>query len=240
MKRISISTVTALLTMTPSLVYADGLIMKLPEDGSWVEYFLEGREDDTGGQGTLRLSSVGSETVDGKKCRWIELEMKLTPEGRDERQRLILKLLIPEKHLTRGESPGTQILRGWFQRTFGEGKAEVKEFDGANAGPLSWVTGALLMGPCEQKTDLDPEKIDYQRGRLECRGIGGTFAYSMNVNGKLYKLPGTVKTHFHGSVPCGTASLEIDTTLPGGDPVLLKFAVNDFGKGSESRLPDYR
>jgi hypothetical protein len=59
---------------------------------------------------TLRVSSVGSEKYGDKPCRWIELRRSVksrAPETKPEQSNpnLLLKLLIPEKELVRGNSP---------------------------------------------------------------------------------------------------------------------------------------
>ncbi|MCH7688373.1 MAG: hypothetical protein IH899_17115, partial [Planctomycetes bacterium] len=105
MKNFWVSTLITLLLMTTSNVRADGIIQKLPEDGAWVEYFMEVSETDVddpndvkGAKGTLTISSVGTETVDGEKCRWIEIYVTIKQDNRNEEDQIILKLLLREKH----------------------------------------------------------------------------------------------------------------------------------------------
>lgn len=70
---------TVVATAALSTAHADGIIFQLPKDGAWVQYRMVGKEVDGGDgdkkvfRGTVMLSSVGVETVKGKKCRWIEL-----------------------------------------------------------------------------------------------------------------------------------------------------------------------
>jgi hypothetical protein len=110
----------------------DGLIYQLPADGSFVEFRGDGQaeidvelpkeilekmpvEDKKQLNQILRLqyvvtlSSVGSQVRAGQDCRWIELNMRLDrvtdgdktePVGEN-----ILKVLVPEKFLKRGEDP---------------------------------------------------------------------------------------------------------------------------------------
>src|SRR5690349_2970396 len=79
---------------------ADGLIVKLPEDGTWAIYKSQGykergdktREDVTG---SLKISSVGKRIETGEPCRWIEIEHSYKTDDGDKRQ--TEKVLIPEK-----------------------------------------------------------------------------------------------------------------------------------------------
>src|SRR4029077_488600 len=89
-------------------VHADGLIYQLPANGASVRYDTETTGSFNGQErtfkGSVTISSVGETTVDGEKCRWIEIRMM---NKRDDQERVaIAKCLIPEKDLGRGKAPG--------------------------------------------------------------------------------------------------------------------------------------
>src|SRR5690349_14609236 len=124
----------AVAVLTASLTArGDGLIAKLPEDGTWAIYKSQGykeranktREDVTG---TVKISSVGKKTESGEPCRWIEIEHSYKTDAGDKRQ--IEKLLIPEMYLTLGEAPAEHIVRGWheFDSLPEEGKPHMLDF----------------------------------------------------------------------------------------------------------------
>jgi hypothetical protein len=110
------------LVLNPGGLRADGLICRLPADGTRVKYDLESTAEmkadaaDFPGlaspktvnvRGAITLSSVGHTKVDQQECRWIEI-------GRDipeQEVRSVLKLLIPERYLGRGEDPFLHVLR---------------------------------------------------------------------------------------------------------------------------------
>ncbi len=93
-----------------NIARADGLIYRLPPDGTWVRYrvtqhateiaSLDGKPlPDMSVEATLTLRSVGQVATDGHKSRWIELEWKIPP-AEDRRGRIIvLKMSIPEDEL---------------------------------------------------------------------------------------------------------------------------------------------
>jgi hypothetical protein len=123
--------VTAILGLVPAFVcpssaYADGLIYRLPPDGTWVRYrgkqeateavTLDGKRfPDFTIESTLTLRSVGQVTTDGDKARWIELEWKIPPAEARTGRIIILKMLIPEDDLRRGRDPlaGVEELYFW-------------------------------------------------------------------------------------------------------------------------------
>lgn len=247
MKAMCISAVLTLLVMGPSSIRADGIIHKLPSDGSWVEFHVETTEMDANNPndvkratGTLTISSVGSETVDEKKCRWIEIHGTIKQENRTQEEQFTLKILIPEKHLKKGGNPGTNILRGWRKIGRGEKEGNVKKLDVSDPGSLSWVIDGLLAGPSKETKKIEPKTIEFQNGRLQCPGLTGPFVYFVKVENEKREISGTTTTRFHEKIPFGVASLEVKTKELSGDLIEMNLVLNDFGKGAKSRLPDHR
>ncbi len=101
----------------PTAVLADGLIYQVPPDGTWVRFQTDGTREAPDGKvvpltGTITLSSVGVAKVDGEVCRWIEFggEAKLNDESATQ----FHKLLIPEKHLGKGQDPLPHVRKAWW------------------------------------------------------------------------------------------------------------------------------
>src|SRR5205823_14201674 len=115
-----LSLIASLLVVVTSIevARADGLIYQLPADGTQVRYDNEVVFNNNGQEvtttGTLTLSSVGVATVDGEKCRWIEI--KAARKSNNGEQITIAKFLIPEKDLGKGKSAGDHLIRGWIKR----------------------------------------------------------------------------------------------------------------------------
>jgi hypothetical protein len=94
------------------LAPADGLVFQLPPDGSWARYAVktdgefaygDGPKQKLAITGTLTISSVGEMTRNEQKCRWIELKSESETEG--VYPKLVLKMLIPQDRLQRGQDP---------------------------------------------------------------------------------------------------------------------------------------
>ena len=96
-------------------VRGDGLIYRLPEDGTQIRYDTELSSDlqETPTEGSLTVSSVGQTTVNDEKCRWIEIKSIATANGQDHIQ--IIKALIPEKDLAKGKRPLEHVVRIWVK-----------------------------------------------------------------------------------------------------------------------------
>lgn len=219
---------------------ADGLVYRLPEDGAKVKYDLEFKGGRAGGEertgtGSLTISSVGQETVDNEKCRWIEFRMA-TKIGNDPGERVITsKLLIPEKHIGKDKSPGENIVRGWIR--MGEGPAqELKDLKQQIAGPLA----AFLTGPLKDAKDLEKAEVESKLGKLPCAGQTGT----VSVEQGDAKVAVTFENRLHEKAPFGvvTAVMKFDVTRNGmtreGGTITMKLA--DVGTKAVSELPDNR
>ncbi|MGE5192849.1 MAG: hypothetical protein ACM3U2_10125 [Deltaproteobacteria bacterium] len=151
---------------------ADGLIYHLPANGSSVRYDTETTGSFNGQErtfkGSLTISSVGETTVDGEKCRWIELRMMTK---RDDQERVaIAKCLIPEKHLGRGKSPGEHVIRGWLKQGDGEPQAFTDLKSAQGGGRLA----GYLVGPPQNPGELEKIEIDGPLGKLACPAVTGT------------------------------------------------------------------
>lgn len=151
--------------------FADGLIYALPDDGSQVRYDSEIDVTVAGQQvatkGSVTVSSVGQTTVDNEKCRWIEFKMIFKEE---EQERLtITKVLVPEKHLGKGKSPGESLIRAWVK----EGDMPAQEIKDLKD-PRALAAAAFLTGPGKNPGELEKVEIDNSKlGKISSTGVSG-------------------------------------------------------------------
>lgn len=219
---------------------ADGLIYQLPKDGGSVTFDYEYKATGTANnafvdirKGSLTMSSVGESAVDNEKCRWIEFKEVLKWEFDGEERVTVTKVLVPEKHLVRGKSPGEHVIRGWVK--FGDGPPQ--EFKDLRS-PLVAAQGLFLAGPPNELKDLKQTEIDGKLGRLQCEGVTGKFVQEQE-GGDVYR---TFENHLHSKAPFGVV-LSLWKIERRDKGVLLEegtvtFTLRDTHPTAVSELPD--
>lgn len=242
MRTILAAATLSILTFSSSIARADGLFYQLPEDGAWVEFEVMAEEQGPKGPkrestGSLRVSSVGTTTVEGKKCRWIEFESVTERDNREPRTQ-IWKILVPEKRLQQGETPREHILKVWAKR--GDGPA--REIDKAHMEVLQ----LFFVGPLKGEKPLDAEIIETGLGKLRCVGLTGEVYIEppKGVRGADAAISATFKTRLHEKAPFGVIWTTIDLTADDPQTGKLKeknsitLKLTSHGTGAISELPD--
>ena len=247
MKAMWISTLLTVLVIGSSSIQADGLIHKLPKDGTWVEFKIEGSgikgnnpKDVIQVEGTLRISSVGLEVVNNEKCRWIEIDLTIDAESNVHVEQYIMKLLIPEKHLKRGEAPAEHILRGWRQAIRGGRKRDIRKVREVNGKPDAELSSMFLVGPLKDIIKLDAETVVVKGEKLKCKGEKGRFTVQEPRGNKNREMSGIIWVRLHEKTPFGVAFYRIDAKGPDENVINLNFKLINHGKGAKSRLPDHK
>lgn len=170
-------------TFAAQAVRADGLIFQLPADGTQARYDTEVTFTNNGQErtfkGSLTVSSVGKTTADGEECRWIEFKnVARTDNG----ERIaIAKVLIPEKFLAKGQSPGEHLVRGWVK----QGDSEPQEIRDIKTGQGRMMLVGYLAGPPNNPGEL--AKLDIETpalGKVSCAGVTGDQEFQRD-NGSL-------------------------------------------------------
>ncbi len=233
------STIIALLMLTTIPARAEGLIHQLPEDGTWVRFEVQGEATKSDGtvaatlKGSYTISSVGQIAVKGQMCRWIELDTQIKFEvqgGRQGEQNEVLKLLIPEKYLTKGQNPCDHVVKAYkkdSQGTIrpldlkGPGRREIQSMD------------ELFHSPLKRITTLDTAVIDTKLGKLKCEGWKGV----ESKEGTVF----TTETRLHKKAPFGVVIFRYEKQrmrngrASGKRNSNLKLA--DYGQNAKSGLP---
>lgn len=113
-------TIALILATVPRLVTAGGPVQSLPKDGCWVKFFLEielSGPDGVNGEhtGSWTISSVGTQTVNGEKCRWIEIEEHIDQADDGKPFTGWFKYLVREKDLKPGRDPLKDLIEYWHK-----------------------------------------------------------------------------------------------------------------------------
>ena len=230
--------------LVASSARGDGLVYQLPPDGSWVRFRATMSHDAPGGQGepakmnaTFTMRSVGSETVEGEKCRWIEME--LAPANPPDAQQgapggpphVVCKLLLQEKNLQEGKDPLARIVKGWLKQGDQEPQ-ELTDPHSERAGPVP----AFLSAPLDNVKKLDKKTLDTKLGKLECPGLAGQRDYAQGDANTTVKF----ETRLHDKAPFGVVSSTLHYQTPrarGPEAGTLTLDLDDTGKDAKSALP---
>jgi hypothetical protein len=229
------ATLTGVCVLVPGSARADGLLYRLPEDGSWVRFAfqytfkLDGLEKAGQGKGTMTMASVGKAVEGPEPCRWIEFRVRLKDIGPE--QILIRKLLIPEKYLKKGENPTEHVVRGW---------AKFKNEAVGRAVPVHGRWPAYLAGPLQGEKKLDQQLVESKLGALRCAGVTGWIQYQ---EGDLHTKV-TFETRLHEGAPFGVVSgrMQFEVKRDGKVQQTIDATAKliDFGKGAKTALPDHK
>jgi hypothetical protein len=221
-------------------VRADGLLYQLPKDGTWASYDVEvtarGPEGPLSIKGTLRLASVGQTIENKTPCRWIEVQIDMTmivKDHKDTKTRLY-KILVPEKYLTKGETPMEHALRAWEQADREEPK-KMQDPGSFQAGPFPIV----LSGPWKDVRSLEKTEVESKLGKLPCEGVQGTLHFTSKETNDVKC---TFENRMHAKSPFGvvTSRWTLKPPTKSSDPGTMEWTLKlaDFGENAVSKMPE--
>jgi hypothetical protein len=156
-----------------STANADGLFLKLPEDGTRVSYTMKITGSTAPPEGvtlSLTISSVGKVEHKGKPCRWIEIDF--LQEFMSMRQNSFKKLLISEAELKKGGNPIGHLVKAYRK----QGDSPAVEDKNA-ASNRNGIFPILLAGPVKDAKKLEAVTLETGLGKLESAGLKGTTVF---------------------------------------------------------------
>jgi hypothetical protein len=232
---------------------ADGLIYRLPADGTWARYTFtqtmvlpskKKAERITVG-GTLTLASVGVTKVEDKACRWVEIVVEAKLPDDVGTARSIFKALIPEQHLAKGQDPLKHWIKGWAK--LGEGPAQPLTKELLSNPAL--IINLFVAGPLQETRKLSEKVVETTKlGKLTCEGIAGSFTLKGGaVSVKNDKVTAAdvkveMENYFHDKAPFGVAWSRIQAKAPdlgsGSSSAEAVLVLAEVGKDAKTELPD--
>lgn len=226
----------------PLSARADGLIQKLPKDGSKVVYEMNAVHTEGDGRvrkfdGTLSVASVGTEKVDGADCRWIEVNFTMKHEGRE--RKVIAKVLIPESDLGQGKFPLANVKRGWIRMRDGRKPDKLNDPFSRKGGPLP----ALLPTPLSDVKKLKAAEVKTGIGKLTCKGLTGKTSYEQGDAKRTDKFVVEYESRLSDKTPFGVAACKLTMTeyrnkTEKDDVIVMTLKVKSVAKDAKSELPD--
>jgi len=194
----------AALAPVPTAARADGLIYKLPGDGTRVVYDLKFTRHKSGSPGdkrmvtgTLSVAAVGTKKVDGADCRWIEFTMKMSFEGRE--RNVAYKLLLPKSDLGKGKYPLSNVKQAWTKQ-----RDRVRQMTDASAregGPLP----SFLPNPLKDVKVAKPTVIETGAGKITAKTLTGKTEYEQGDATRTDKFTVDYEMQLADKTPFGVA-----------------------------------
>lgn len=232
--------------LSPALSAAGGLCQRLPDVGKWAEYefelteFENGRADEMG-KGSLRIACVGNTKLNGKACRWIELEVVLKDVERESRgtQRTVYKLLVDERELTANGSPAENMARGWEVHDRSGVVSTPSRLRKVDGKPTIDIFAVFLAPPLTDAKALPPRSINVLGESVNCKGVQGSCILPAHALNTPDVLKYHVKLRLHDASPVGVAFYEAEITRPDGDVLRLRLNLREVGDGAKSKLAEY-
>lgn len=243
MKTLSACIVLTVACLPISETQANGLIQKLPKDGSWVLYHIDADIEKPQGlnySGTMTIRSVGTEMVEEIPCRWIEIEMTMQLENR-KKAGGIFKMLVPEKLFNGDKTVSKKVIRGWVKDR-NNNPRKLEDIENYGLFPLT----EFLPDPSRKVIRINQKKtIAFQKGELK---IDSAITVSVKLplpENSDFKIDNSliITIWSHDKVPFGTAEARMEIEVKRDDQTLSKatmtFTLEDFGTGAKSALPDH-
>lgn len=229
---------------------AEGLIQRLPEDGTWLRYRLSiiqtegtktGRID-----GSLTIRFVGRPIIAGTAHRWMEWSFAL--QDKNERRTAIERFLIPEHGFRAGVNPFSELRQVW---TVGDEEPEAGRLDDYRSPDLDnaengWLV--RLLEPLAEPVVLEQTRsVPHAGGRWECRGLRTDLMrrpQNTSREAEADAFPLEWFGHFtlwtHRDVPTGVAAAELEfaeTFADGVHRTQFVLLLEEIGSGATAQLP---
>ncbi|GAB4138728.1 MAG: hypothetical protein Tsb009_07110 [Planctomycetaceae bacterium] len=232
-------TFTMVCVAVPVPTLADGLIYSLPKDGSKVIYEMKANKSDKNTNrdfdGTISIASVGSETVDNQKCRWIEVGLTMNFNGQS--RKVVSKMLITESDIGKGKIPLANIKRAWIRIRNKTEKLE--DVFGRKGGPLP----AFLSGPLTDVKKSSTEQIATPAGKFPGHRLAGKTSYVQGNDNREDEFKVEYDLRLSEKVPFGVAAAKITIQefvqkMRLDDTITLDLKLKSISKNAKSELPD--
>lgn len=219
-----------ILAMSEGQAVADGLVRKLPADGSWATFHCMEEFDDGNKRAYyVTIKSVGAVEVEKKACRWLEFKFQ-DDEQRKSGIGLAEKFLIPDEHWGPKGDPSNHAIKAWRKRVDKEPMEFAKLEDYF---PRLYL---ILPPPIDLKKTKVQEAVEWQGGRLMCDVLQGTARHVLKVE--------TCETQFRllvsDKAPFGVAGASQQIQSNRGYKGTVEYRLTDMGTGAICDMPGVR
>jgi hypothetical protein len=223
--------------------FAGGLPFDVPANGVWVQYDVVGEAVDADGKtknitGTITVACVGSITIDGQSCRWIEATLDV--QG-DFSAKDTVKVLVDEKYLLKSEEPLKHIREAWDKAVY-DGKTKTQPIPLKYSSARDFINrqlGFFIGGTFDSKEKLDQKTIESKLGKFQCDGMKTIDKQVTlgDITNSSYEI------WFNAASPFGVVEL-IEQTSNERDGKLVKqfkktYSIAAIGTDAKTEIPDH-
>ncbi len=233
-------TIALILAAVTRLATAGGPVQSLPKDGCWVKFFLElvvSGPDGVNGKhtGSWTISSVGMKTVNGEKCRWIEIEEHIDQGDDGKPFTRWFKYLVREKDLKPGGDPLSNLIEYWHKDTF-QTTTATKSDNRFTMMPM-YFRGTPKTAAAVAK----PKRVLWQQGDFTIKQAEEQ-TQTIRAPEDRYRLIIRDVVWKKADIPFGAAALTSSVRLErAGFPTYTwvhRLSLSDHGTGAKSKIPE--
>jgi hypothetical protein len=191
-----------------------------------------------GRTGSCILKSVGQVAEGGETCRWIECHFRLEDQdNREDEIDVLVKVLIPERHLTRESNPLDHVARAWVRE-----RGEVQRYDQQIHNPMNPLL-LIMPGKLDGVQPLqEAQTVKSRLGPLRC--AAGYQGRSTLPPQRQLTQQVTQRVWPHEEVPFGVALVRQKIRMQNAGRVIenvdVEYVFVESGDNAQSDLPDHR
>jgi hypothetical protein len=187
----------------------------------------DGNEQKLEVRGRLTLSSVKKVEVEGHPHRWIEISAIVGPTGKeDQRITRVVKLLIPENRLKRGEDPFAHVQKMYLAKSEGTEKPSAANLRVEEINATEKIADNYTRRQYEldrfrsifprplKDAKMERERIEIKLGRFACEKLVGTSEMPKGTplnSGAEWGWSGQFECLLSDQIPFGVAVLRSQT-----------------------------
>ncbi len=231
-------TIALILASVTRPATSGGPVQSLPKDGCWVKFRLEHETSGPDGvdgkyTGSWTVRSVGTRTVQGEKCRWIEIEEHID-EGDDGKPLTRwFKYLVREKDMKPGGNLLSNLIEYWHRDT-----AQTRDATKSDDRPA--MMPMFFRGTPKTATAVKkPKRVLWQQGEFN---IKQAEEQTQTIRAQEYKLEIRDVVWKEADIPFGTAAVTSSVRLDrDGFPsytYVRRLSLSDHGTGAKSKIPE--
>lgn len=234
--------------------HGDGLITKLPDDGTWASYdvattIVHPDGSRTSSTGILVVRSVGKTSINNRGYRWLEFEHSWEEESGDKTvpryHCSIQKFAIDQSGVSNSINPTMGILTGFESKTSANEEPKNWEFSrfkimkpGLGSKSGLGLLDYYIRAPFDHATEIGRKKIAVAGEPLECIGVEQSTT-THKLGNKRQDVTTTASRQWaNDSTPFGVVSYQFEVLRMDGSSFEQHLTLQSTGENAITSLPN--